>query len=145
MITASWKPLDPDIRDFLTEFQRRGDESEADDGGYFAEQFLTTDPNRAAVVTRAMLIASLPARRKMFEAAGVGTVRCVDASQLDLDEYHVLVTTDWEAERPGNPSLRLESTYLLRREADGPRVVVYLNHRDLTTLLASDQPHDSHD
>ncbi|WP_405657823.1 hypothetical protein [Streptomyces sp. NBC_00079] len=138
MITAAWKPLDPDLDVFLTEFERRSGNPESDSGEQFADQCLAADPKQAVMVSRDMLVAALPARRKMFQDAGVGTVRCVQAAQLDLDEQHVLVTADWDAERTGGQNVRLESTFLLRREEDGPRILVYLNHRDVAALLFPD-------
>ena len=136
MITATWKPLDPDVEAFITEFQRRGDDPDADTGEQFAEQFLNADPTHAGVVTRDMLVAALPARRKIFEKAGVAGLRRVATSQLDLDARHLLVTTDWDADRPGQPSLRLESTFLVRRESHGLCILVYLNHHDIVALLS---------
>lgn len=136
MNTHSWKPLDPDIRAFLTEFEQRGANPEADSGDLFADQFLTSGPDRALVVSREALVASLPRRRQMFAAAGVGSARCVDAAQLDLDEHHLLVRSDWDADRSGGDPLRLESTFLLRRETDGPRILAYLNHRDIAAALS---------
>jgi len=137
VITHAWKPLDPDIRAFLTEFERRGADPESDSGDLFADQFIASDPQRAMVVSREALLASLPQRRRMFAAAGVGTARCVDAAQFDLDERHLLVRSDWDADRTGSPPLRLESTFLLRRDNDGLRILAYLNHRDIAATLAA--------
>lgn len=138
MISSTWKPLDPDIEAFLTAYEKFGDTPEPDAGTPFAEHFIATDPQRATMVSPAMLVASLPARRKMFEQAGIGAIHRTGAAQQDLDAHHVLVTTEWEAERATGDPLRLESTFLLRREADGPRILVYLNHHDITALLADD-------
>jgi hypothetical protein len=135
VISSSWKPLTPDIDAFLAEFERRGTDPQSDSGEQFADQFLTVDPGQAAVLSRAMLTAALPARRKMFDTAGIGAVRCVAASQLDLDERHLLVTADWDAERAAGEPVRLQSTFMLRREDDGPRILVYLNHHDVMALL----------
>ncbi|WP_131748908.1 hypothetical protein [Frankia sp. Cppng1_Ct_nod] len=137
MITSAWKPLDSDIREFLTEFERRGAEPESDSGEQFADQFVVADPNRAMVLAREAFVASLPYRRGMFETAGVGNARCVGAAQLDLDDRHVLVTSDWDADRGDEEPLRLESTFLLRREDGGPRILAYLNHRDIVAVLGA--------
>jgi len=135
VITHSWKPLDPDIRAFLPEFERRGADPESDAGEQFADQFVTSGPQQAMVVTREALVASLPRRRQMFAGAGVGSARCIDAAQLDLDDHHLLVRSDWDADRTGAEPLRLESTFLLRRDNDGPRILAYLNHRDIAAAL----------
>lgn len=139
VITSTWKSVDADIEAFLTNYEKFGDTPGAGAATPFAEQFIATDPQQATVVSPEMLIASLPARRKMFEQAGIGKIRRVGAAQLDLDAHHSLVNTEWEADRWGGDPLRLESTFLLRRAADGPRILVYLNHHDITALLAGVQ------
>jgi hypothetical protein len=50
---------------------------------------------------------------------------------------YLLARTDWRAERAGAwTSVRLSSTFILRRDADRLRVVFYLNHQDLTRVLS---------
>jgi hypothetical protein len=135
VITSAWRPLDPDVLDFIAQFERRGADPASDSGEQFADQFVTADPNRTVVVSREMLVASLPRRRQLFEQAGVGAARHVRSAQLDLDERHLLVTTEWDAPRTAGEPLRLESTFLVRREDDGPRILVYLNHKDIAAAL----------
>jgi hypothetical protein len=96
----------------------------------FGETFLSLDPKDVRVLTRAQLAAALPARRAMFE--GSGRPRRVEARQLPLDERHLLVRADWQTERTG---LRLQATYLVRRESAGLRILVYLNHHDVLAEL----------
>jgi hypothetical protein len=137
VIQSQWKALDPDVRAFINEFERRGDDPESDTGDQFADMFVVADPTQAVVIGRDILLASLPSRREMFSNAGVGSARLVEASQLELDDRHVLVTSDWDADRSGLEPVRLESTFLLRREPGGLRILVYLNHRDISTVLKS--------
>jgi hypothetical protein len=50
----------------------------------------------------------------------------------------VLARTGWRGERAGNGhAVRLASTFLLRRDGDRLRVVLYLNHQDLRQVLSS--------
>jgi hypothetical protein len=137
MITSAWTPLDPDIDAFVDEYDRRSAEPGADATTLFAASFLALDPARAVTLTPAMLAAALPTRRGMFDAAGVGAIRRTDACQLRLDDHHVLVSVDWTAERADRDPLRLESAFLIRREPDGPRILVYLNHHDVAALLSA--------
>ncbi|WP_345636083.1 hypothetical protein [Rugosimonospora acidiphila] len=134
--TPGWRPLTADVDAFLAEYERRGSDPGSDSGAHFAEQFLTLDPNHCLALARATLVASLPARRQLFEKAGVGPLRLAGARQLDLDERHVLVRTAWAADRAGGAPLRLTATFLLRRDDDGTRIVVYLNHHDVRALLS---------
>lgn len=135
MTTSDWAAPEPDIQAFLDEFDRRS----GGGGGaaaLFAAQFLAVDPVRALVLTPEVLAGALPGRRKMFDAAGVGEIRRGEARQLRLDDRHLLVAAEWSAERAGAAPLRLASTFLVRREPDGPRILVYLNHHDVAALLA---------
>jgi hypothetical protein len=137
MITSSWGPLEADIEAFVDEFDRRSAGPGTGTTALFATNFLALEPARAVALTPAMLAAALPARRGMFDAAGVGDIRRADACQLSLDNQHVLVSIDWIAERAYGDPLRLESTFLVRREPDGPRIVVYLNHHDVAEMLSA--------
>jgi hypothetical protein len=134
--TSTWTSLAPDVDAFFAAYERRGANPEEDSGDHFAEEFLTADPNHALTLTRATLVASLPARRQMFAKAGIGALRLADASQLDLDQHHVLVRADWTADRAGGQPLRLESTFLLRRDEERLHILVYLNHHDVRAVLS---------
>ncbi|NUP73469.1 MAG: hypothetical protein HOQ07_02250, partial [Sinomonas sp.] len=91
----------------------------------FAEVFMNADPNHCAPVEKAQLAAALPARRAMFEAAGIDSLRLVDGSSEELTDGYVLARTIWRAEPAQEPGLELRSTYILRRRADGVEVVFY--------------------
>ena len=133
MDLTTWREPDADVQTFLDAFDR------APDSTFFAERFLTADPSRAVITDRAALDAALPARREMFARAGVGPLTRAAAAQLDLDPWHVLLGVEWEASRPGSP-LRLDATFLVRREQEVLRILAYLNHRDITQLLAAPIP-----
>jgi hypothetical protein len=136
-VNATWTDLEPDVGAFLDEFDARGAERGGDPEELFATTFLAADPNYAVSLTPEQFAASLPARRAMFENAGVGDVRRREARQLRLDDRHVLVAGQWTADRAGGGQVDLSATLLLRSEANGYRILVYLNHRDVTALLAS--------
>lgn len=133
----SWTTLEPAIGSFLDEFDERGADPHGGSEGLFADTFLALDPRYAVSLTPEQLASTLPARRAMFDRAGVGEVSRRDARQLRLDDQHVLVAGDWTAERDGSTSLQLSSTLLLRAEPGGYRILVYLNHQDITALLAA--------
>lgn len=137
MTTSGWSPLDPNIEAFIDAYDRLSAGTGTETTALFAPTFLALDPARAVALTPAMLAAALPARRGMFDAAGVGAIQRGDARQLRLDAHHILVSVNWTAERADRDPLRLASTFLLRREPDGLRVVVYLNHHDVAAMLSA--------
>jgi hypothetical protein len=128
----AWTEPEPEVAAFLDDYDSRGDRA----AGLFAGTFLVLDPARAISLDPAALAAALPARRRMFDAAGVGEISRTGARQLRLDAQHVLVSATWRADRAGSVPLELASTLLLRREPDRYEVVVYLNHTDLAAALA---------
>src|SRR5215475_13264975 len=130
---SAWHSPTDDVAAFIAAFDRRN--SEGDTGDHFADNFLALDPNNVTVLTPSVLAAVLPARRRKFQDAGVTAVRRRETRQLEIDAFHLLVTAVWDAERHGREPIRLESTFLLRRDAEGLRILVYLNHHDVAALL----------
>jgi hypothetical protein len=117
--------LSPDVKAFLERPNRR-----------FADVFMNADPNRCTPVERASLGDLLPRRRELFQSAGAGPLRLVEGSDEALDDDYVLARTSWETRLRDGGSLRLRSTFILRRTDDDFEVVFYLNHQDLPALLA---------
>jgi hypothetical protein len=88
-------------------------------------------------VPRQAFLAALPRRAELFGAAGITRVVLVDLHHHALDDTYVLARTDWRGERTGaSTPVQLSSTFILRRDADRLRVVVYLNHQDLARALS---------
>lgn len=118
--------LAPDVRAFLEQPMIE-----------FADVFMNADPNHCGPIEKARLAAVLPARRAMFESAGVSGLRLVDGSSEDLTDDYVLARTQWRGEPEGALDVDLRSTYVLHRTGDGFEVVFYLNHQDLPAMLSS--------
>jgi hypothetical protein len=129
-------PVSADTLNFLDRFDASTRDSSVDVEALFGSTFLALDPGGVHAVTPALLAKALPARRAMFEKAGVRRVVRTSASETRLDDMHRLVTVEWSAERASAPSFTLKSTFLLRAEGGMPRVVVYLNHVDVVEMLA---------
>lgn len=130
---STWHAPTDDVAAFLADFDNR--RTDGGIGDQFAENFLAVDPNSVTVLTPAMLAAALPLRRRKFQDAGISEVCRRETRQLELDERHLLVAAEWDADRPGQQPIRLESTFLLRRDTAGLRILVYLNHHDVAALL----------
>ncbi|MFI5907898.1 hypothetical protein [Dactylosporangium sp. NPDC051541] len=124
----TWTPLDPEVAAFMDEYDRGALR-------LFADPFLALDPARAVAVTPAQLGAAMPARRAMFDRAGVGTLRRTGTRQLRLDDRHILVGADWSAPRTSGGTFDTTATFLLRREGQTFQIMVYLNHTDLAATL----------
>ena len=130
----------PDVRDFFQRYQSagKGPDSEAL-ASFFADVFMSLDPNSAAAVSPQALLAALPRRKQLFEAIGSDGLELADISEMPLDDRHTLVQTSWRL-RMRNQALPdpifLHSTFILRREDGAWRIVLYLNHQDLNKLFS---------
>jgi hypothetical protein len=133
-------PVRDDVREFIVRFQTAsatGDAALVEQS--FPETFVSLDPKTFAVVPREALLAALPGRREQFSRIGAVGANLTEIEELPLDDRHTLIRTVWETRfaAPRAQPFVLRSTYLLRREADGWRIVVYLNHQDVAALIAA--------
>ncbi|MFD6179390.1 MULTISPECIES: antibiotic biosynthesis monooxygenase family protein [unclassified Isoptericola] len=129
----------PDADGFAAFFEAMSDDEGGSGADGFAEQFLSLDPSTVAVVGREQLRAALPARHAMFGSIGATGTRLSGLDVTRLDDRHVLARTTWDvlfADESAEP-MRLESTYLLRRDGGRWQAVVYLNHRDVAAEVAA--------
>jgi hypothetical protein len=133
--------LTAEVRAFFDEFERNSAELAIDRiAAQFADTFMNADPQRAMPVPKAAFIAALPQREKMFEAAGISRVRLASVRETVLDPMHVLAVTDWIAESTDGAEIPLASSFILRRQGSSFVVVFYLNHQDITAVLAARAP-----
>ena len=132
-------PPRPDVRAFFETFDRAGDTLDtATLATCFHDVFLNLDPNAATAVSREVLLNALPMREKLFGSLGVGGLALDTVTDTPLDAIHTLVHTTWSVRyTPGVTAapLTLSSTFLLRHGDDGWRIVVYLNHQDVTATI----------
>jgi hypothetical protein len=93
-------------------------------------------------LSRQALLAALPRRKQRFEAIGSDGLELADISEIPLDDLHTLVRTSWHLrmhEPPRGP-ICLRSTFILRKDAEAWRIVLYLNHQDMNELFTELAP-----
>ena len=74
----------------------------------------------------------LPASPAALPDAGVGPAALSQLTHQELDPHHVLARTVWAAPRTdGSGEVRLDSSFLLRRDGDRLRIIVYVTHQGL--------------
>jgi hypothetical protein len=125
-----------EIQDFFRAFERNSSTLDLDRiGAQFADTFLSADPKQVVSVPKAAFLATLPRRQALFDAAGITAMELVAVDERALDERHRLAATEWDARRKDGGSVRLASTFILRREGSSFVIIFYLNHQDLTEVL----------
>jgi hypothetical protein len=130
-----------DIQAFFATFAQAGDTLYTQAlAPCFNDVFLNLDPASAAPVSREALLAALPMRSQYFGSFGVEGMDLDTVVETPLDAIHTLARTTWSVRfSPGVTAtpLTVASTFLLRRGDDGWRIVVYLNHQDVTAAFRS--------
>ena len=134
----------PDVRDFFRRYQRAGEDLDSPAlASMFSSVFMSLDPNSATSASPHALLAALPRRKQLFQAIGSDGLELADISETPLDDLHTLVRTSWRLrmrnQAPRDPIFLL-STFILRREDEAWRIVLYLNHQDLAKLFSEFTP-----
>jgi hypothetical protein len=121
------------IRGFFDVFAQSSSPLDLDAlAGCFDETFLASDSAGARVVPRPGFLRALAGRAQKFADAGVGPAALRQLTHQELDPHHVLARTTWAAPRmDGSGEITLASSFLLRRDGDQLRIVVYINHEGL--------------
>jgi len=134
----------PDVRDFFRRYELAAQDLDSEAlTSSFCEVFMSLDASSATVVSPHALLAALPRRKQLFEAIGSDGLELADISEMPLDDLHTLVRTSWHL-RMRNQALRdpvyLLSTFILRRDDGAWRIVLYLNHQDMSKLFSGLAP-----
>jgi hypothetical protein len=121
------------IRGFFDVFARASSALDLDAlAGCFDETFLSSDAAGTRVVPRPAFLQALAGRAQVFADAGIGRAAFRQLTYQELDQHHVLASTTWGAPRTdGSGEVTLASSFLLRRDGDQLRIVVYINHQGL--------------
>jgi hypothetical protein len=130
----------PEVRDFFRRFEHAAEDpgSEPLTNLYCAE-FMALDSSSAVTITPQALLAALPRRKQLFEAIGCDGLDLADISEIPLDDVHTLVRTSWSLRMRKETALipaRLHSTFILRKDDRGWRIIVYLNHQDMKRFFS---------
>jgi hypothetical protein len=125
--------LGDQIRGFFDVFSRSSDVLDLDAlAGCFDETFLSADATGTRVVPRPAFLQALPRRAQAFADAGIGPAALRQLTHQELDPHHVLARTTWTAPRTdGSGEVTLDSSFLIRRDGDRLRIIVYINHQGL--------------
>ena len=118
------------IQEFFAAFERftaSGDGSGNEQ--FFASPFMSASADGVRMLTPEQLAAVAPRMRAMLDKHGRRAVALVGVQEQQLDAHYVLATTDWqwhfEPEGGDAFDLRLTSTHILHKSAQGLRIVFY--------------------
>ncbi len=132
-------PVRPDVRAFFRRYERASEDPDNQAlASLFCAVFLSLDASTATTLSPQALLAVLPRRKQLFEAIGSDGLELAAISELPLDDLHTLVRTSWNVRMRNKPQrgpLCLRSTFILRKNDQAWRIVLYLNHQDMNKLF----------
>ena len=137
----------PDVRAFFGRYERAAEDLDSEAlASMFWPVFMSLDASSAAALSPQALLAALPRRKQLFEAVGSDGLELADISEMPLDDLHTLVRTSWNLrmrnQLPRDP-VCLRSSFLLRKDDQAWRIVLYLNHQDMSKLFRELAPAES--
>jgi hypothetical protein len=129
-----------EVEDFLKRYEVNSNVGDAEEViKQFADVFMTADPGGTRAVPSSVLLMAIPQRKKLFESVKSSVTTLASVKQTRLDERYVLLETEWlvkfDRGRGHCEDLTLRSTLVVYRSDDGMKIVFYLNHEDLTSVL----------
>ena len=132
-------PVRPDVGAFFRRYERAAEDLDSEAlTSCFCAVFMSLDASSATTLSPQALLAALPRRKQLFESVGSDGLELADISELPLDDLHTLVRTSWNLrmrnQPPGGP-VCLRSTFILRKDDRAWRIVLYLNHQNMTKLF----------
>ena len=103
----------------------------------YAPTIMVAGPNGTSMVPSNALAAAVRNRKQRFETVGLPSATLLSADAATLDDRYTLARTEWRfdlARLHGDP-VTVASTFLLEHAGDATRIVLYMNHHDLITIL----------
>jgi hypothetical protein len=129
----------PDVRAFFRRYERAAADLDREAlTSCFCAVFMSLDASSATTLSPQALLAVLPRRKQLFESVGSDGLELADISELPLDDLHTLVRTSWNLRMRNQPHggpVCLRSTFILRKDDQAWRIVLYLNHQDMAKLF----------
>jgi len=132
--------FDEEVGIFLNQFEVNSNVGDAEESvKQFADVFVAADPDGARAVPSSVLMMAIPQRKKLFESVGRSVTTLASVEQTALDDRYVLLRTEWlvkfDLAIGRCEELTLRSTFLVHRTADGLKIILYLSHQDLMSVL----------
>jgi len=134
------EPLSEAIETFFREYEKNTNLADAERlASQFADTFMAADPSGARVVQAADLRAAISRRQQLFASLGCRSTTLLSLHETKMDDRHVMVRTEWRMQfdrgLDGLEEVRLPSTFIVHRSGEALRIVFYLTHENLMTVL----------
>src|SRR5262245_16658449 len=128
------------LREFFERFETVSARSDADGlVAMYASNVMIAGPSGAQVVTAADILRAIPKRRQLLDSAGHRETALLSCEETRLTDRYSLARLEWRwrFERAGiePATITLPSTFIVDCAGDLPQIVLYMNDRDVTTVV----------
>jgi hypothetical protein len=128
------------LRAFFERFQSLSEASDVERlAAMYAGSVMIAGPKGAQVVSSTDLQRAIPKRRQLLESVGYQDTALVGFEETALTDRYALVRAQFQwrfQAATGDPVIvTLPSTFVVDRGGDSPRIVVYMNERELVSVL----------
>lgn len=100
----------------------------------FADLFQVAGAHGTRILTPKTFAEMLPKRRRQFEEMGCGVAQLVSIKTSLLDERYALARTRWRF-IVGQEEVTVESSFLIEDVGGDLKIVLYIAHDDLKSIL----------
>jgi hypothetical protein len=100
---------------------------------------MAADPSGARMVQSSDLKTAIPKRKQLFERIGCRSTTLVSLHETKLDDRYAMVETEWRMQFDRGTGraedVTLSSTFIVHRSGEALRIVFYLTHENIMTVL----------
>jgi len=124
---------------FFQTFERLSAAGDAEAlAGLYAATFLSAGPDGVQTVKASDLIQVIPKRKQLLQSIGCQSTKLASVEETKLDDHYSLCRTEWcwrFDHADGPVEITLPSTFVVHRSGEGWRIVLYLTHHNIMTVL----------
>jgi hypothetical protein len=100
----------------------------------FASTFLYAGPEGAQAMDLGVFTQALPRRRELFDRAGHRSTRLVSVDAKAISAAYTLAETEWSFQFD-HTEITNRASFLLHNTGNGWKIVLYLPHQDIVSLM----------
>ena len=128
------------LRPFFERFQSLSTAADVESlAAMYAGHVMIAGANGSQVVTSADIQRAIPKRKQLLESVGYQDTALVGFEETALTDRYSLVRAQFrwhfKAANGQLATVTLPSTFVVDRDGDSPHIVLYLNERDVVSVL----------
>lgn len=128
------------LRAFFERFQTLGAASDVEElAAMYADNVMIAGANGVQVVSSTDMLRAIPKRRQLLESVGYQDTALVGFEETALTDRYSLVRAEFrwrfKAANDQPTAIALPSTFVVDRGGNSPKIVLYLNERDVVSVL----------